>query len=76
MQTSNLYITRNILFQGDVRGVVEFIKQCVKEKTETLCLKEYFKSDVWGVYVPGDEKFRYYYECIDNGQYCVFTVND
>ena len=51
-----------IVFEGNVTEVTQFIKEHVKEKTETISLKEYFNGDdIWGVYVPGDEKFRYYY---------------
>lgn len=66
-----------VVFEGNVVEITNFIKKHVKEKTDTLCLKEHFNGDeVWGVYVPGDEKFRYYYQCLGNGRYCVFVVND
>ena len=68
---------RVVVFEGTVTDVTQFIKEHVKEKTESLNLKEYFKDDdVWGVYVPGDEKFRYYYQCVSKGRYIVFTIND
>lgn len=66
-----------VVFEGTVVDVTKFIKEHVKEKTETLCLKEYFKGDdVWGVYVSGDEKFRYYYQGLGKGKYIVFVIND
>ncbi|NBW56748.1 hypothetical protein EBR43_02985 [bacterium] len=66
-----------VVFEGTVVDVTRFIKEHVKEKTETLCLKEYFRGDdVWGVYVPGDEKFRYYYQGLGKGKYIVFVVNE
>ena len=65
-----------IVFEGDVREVTDFIRKHVKEKTETLSLKEYFQSDVWGVYVQGEDKFRYYYQCLGQGRYSVFVINE
>lgn len=66
-----------VVFEGNVVEITNFIKEHVKEKTDTLCLKEHFNGDdVWGVYVPGDEKFRYYYQCLGKGRYTVFVIND
>ena len=66
-----------VVFEGSVVDVTKFIKEHVKEKTETLNLKEYFNNDeVWGVYVPGEEKFRYYYQCLGKGRYSVFVINE
>jgi len=66
-----------VLFEGSVVDVTKFIKEHVREKTETLNLKEYFNNDeVWGVYVPGEEKFRYYYQCLGKGRYSVFVINE
>lgn len=66
-----------VVFEGNVVEVTEFIKKHVSEKTDTLNLKEYFNNDdVWGVYVPGEEKFRYYYQCLGKGKYCVFLINN
>ena len=66
-----------VVFEGTVVDVTKFIKEHVKAKTETLCLKEYFNGDeVWGVYVPGEEKFRYYYQCLGKGKYTVFVFNE
>jgi len=66
-----------VVFEGSVVDVTKFIKEHVKEKTETLNLKEYFNNDeVWGVYVPGEEKFRYYYQCLGKGKYTVFVFNE
>ena len=65
-----------IVTEGSVTDVTQFIREHIKEKTESLCLAEYFNGDdVWGVYVPGDEKFRFYYQCLGNGKYIVFTIN-
>ena len=39
-----------IVFEGNVTEVTQFIKEHVKEKTETINLREYFKGDdIWGV---------------------------
>ena len=66
-----------IVFEGNVTEVTQFIKEHVKEKTETISLREYFYGDdIWGVYVPGDEKFRYYYQCLGKGHYTVFVINE
>jgi len=66
-----------VVHEGTVVDVTEFIKKHVKEKTDTLNLREYFNGDdVWGVYVPGEEKFRYYYQCLGKGKYIVFIIND
>jgi len=66
-----------VVFEGNVSEVTEFIKNHVQQKTDTISLKEYFKGDdVWGVYVPGEEKFRYYYQCLGKGRYTVFVVNE
>lgn len=67
---------RVVVMNGDVIQVTAFIKKNVGPH-ETLSLKEYFQGDdVYGVYVPGDEKFRYYYQCLGNGKYSVFTYNE
>ena len=66
-----------IVTEGTVTDVTQFIKDHIKEKTDSICLREYFNGDdVWGVFVPGDEKFRYYYQCLGKGRYCVFTIYD
>ncbi|NBO99178.1 MAG: hypothetical protein EBU90_03495 [Proteobacteria bacterium] len=66
-----------VVTEGTVTDVTQFIKTHVKEKTESICLRDYFKGeDVWGVYVPGDERFRYYYQCLGQGKYSVFVIND
>lgn len=68
---------KKIVFEGNVSEVTVFIKTNIKEKTDTLCLKEYFNGeDVWGVYVRGDEKFRFYYQCMGKGKYIVFTTEE
>jgi len=65
-----------ILFEGDVYDVIKFVKERINQKTETISLREYFNNDdVWGVYVPGDEKFRLYYQFIGNGRYIVFNYS-
>lgn len=68
-------IIKNIVTEGTVAEVTQFIKLHIKEQTETISLKDYFKEDVWGVYVPGDEKFRFYYQCLGQGKYTVFTTD-
>jgi hypothetical protein len=67
---------KQVLFEGDVREVTDFIRKHVKEKTQTIGLKEHFEADVWGVYVEGEEKFRFYYQCLGHGRYSVFVIND
>jgi len=66
-----------VVFEGTVVEAVQFIKGQIKVKTDTLSLKEYFNGDdVWGVYVPGEEKFRYYYQSLGKGRYSVFVINE
>jgi len=67
---------KQVVFEGDVKEVTNFIKEHVKEKTQTLNLRDHFQSDVWGVYVEGEEKFRYYYQCLGHGRYSVFVINE
>jgi len=67
---------KQVVFEGDVREVTEFIRKHVKEKTETVGLRDYFQADVWGVYVQGEEKFRFYYQCLGHGRYSVFVINE
>jgi len=67
---------KQVVFEGDVREVTDFIRKHVKGKTETIGLKEHFEADVWGVYVEGEEKFRFYYQCLGHGRYSVFVIND
>jgi hypothetical protein len=67
---------KTIIFEGDVREVTDFIRKHVKEKTGTISLKEHFEADVWGVYVEGEEKFRFYYQCLGHGRYSVFVINE
>jgi len=65
-----------IVFEGKVVDVVKFIDEHVKLKTESVNLKEYFNGDdVWGVFVPGETYYRFYYQCLGNGKYTVFTIN-
>ena len=67
---------KHVVFEGDVREVTDFIRKHVKEKTETIGLKDYFEADVWGVYVQGEDTFRYYYQCLGHGRYSVFIINE
>ena len=67
-------ITKTIVFEGNVKEVSEFIQKVVGDH-QTISLKEYFNSDVYGVCKEGDEKFRYYYECLGDGKYTVFTAS-
>lgn len=66
-----------VVYEGNVAEVTQFIKKHITEKTDTISLKEYFNgSDVWGVHVPGEDKFRYYYQCLGNGKYTVFVIHE
>lgn len=76
MSNHHMQHGKTVVFEGTVADIVVFIKKNIKEKTESLNLKEYFNGkEIWGVYVPGDEKFRYYYECLGNDKYTVFVIN-
>lgn len=77
MSNHNAQHGKTVVFEGDVRDVTNFVHEHVKCKTETLSLKEYFEgAEVWGVYVPGEDKFRMYYQAIGHGRYTVFLYND
>lgn len=66
-----------VVFEGNVAEVTDFIKKHVEVKTDTISLREYFNGDqIWGVYVPGEERFRYYYQCLGKGRYTVFVINE
>ena len=67
---------KHVVFEGDVKEVTNFIKEHVKEKTQTLNLRDHFQADVWGVYVEGEQTFRYYYQCLGHGRYSVFIINE
>ena len=67
---------KQVVFEGDVRAVTTFIREHVKVPTQTLNMRDYFEADVWGVYVEGEEKFRYYYQCLGHGRYSVFVINE
>jgi hypothetical protein len=67
---------KQVVFEGDVKAVTDFMREHVKEKTNTLHLRDYFEADVWGVYVEGEDKFRYYYQCLGHGRYAVFVINE
>lgn len=67
---------KTVVFEGDVREVTDFIRKHVKERTDTVSLKDYFEADVWGVHVQGEETFRYYYQCLGHGRYSVFVINE
>jgi len=67
---------KQVVFEGDVKAVTDFMREHVKVKTKTLHLRDYFEADVWGVYVEGEEKFRYYYQCLGHGRYSVFVINE
>ena len=77
MSNHNVQYGKTVIFEGDVRDVTNFVHEHVKCKTETLSLKEYFEgADVWGVCVPGEDKFRMYYQAIGHGRYTVFLYNE
>jgi hypothetical protein len=66
-----------IVHEGTITDVTQFIKEHVKKPTKTLNLKDYFQGDdVWGVYVEGEDKFRYYYQFLGKGQYTIFIMKD
>jgi hypothetical protein len=67
---------KHVVFEGNVQEVTNFIKEHVKEKTQTLNLRDHFQADVWGVHVEGEEKFRFYYQCLGHGRYSVFVINE
>jgi len=67
---------KHVVFEGDVKEVTNFIKEHVKEKTQTLNLRDHFQSDVWGVHVEGEDTFRFYYQCLGHGRYSVFVINE
>jgi len=79
VEMSNHYVQHGkvVVFEGNVSEVTQFIKNHVSEKTSTISLKEYFNGDdIWGVYVEGEDKFRYYYQCLGKGLYTVFVINE
>lgn len=67
---------KHVVFEGNVQEVTQFIKEHVKEKTQTYNLHDHFQADVWGVHVEGEEKFRFYYQCLGHGRYSVFVINE
>jgi len=67
---------KHVVFEGNVQEVTNFIKEHVKEKTQTLNLRDHFQADVWGVHVEGEETFRFYYQCLGHGRYSVFVINE
>ena len=67
---------KHVVFEGNVQEVTNFIKEHVKEKTQTIGLKDHFQADVWGVYVEGEQTFRYYYQCLGHGRYSVFIIHE
>lgn len=72
----NLNDRKIIVFEGDVYETVKWINDKLG-KHEVLCLREYFDDQqVYGVYLEGDEKFRYYYQCLGKGKYVIFVINE
>jgi hypothetical protein len=67
---------KHVVFEGNVQEVTNFIKEHVKEKTQTLNLRDHFQADVWGVHVEGEQTFRFYYQCLGHGRYSVFVINE
>lgn len=65
-----------VVFEGNVLDVTQFIKKHVNEKTDSINLRDYFGEEVWGVHVPEEERFRFYYQCLGNGKYTVFIINE
>ena len=64
-----------VVFEGDVKDVTAFIRREMPCH-QTLSLQDYFKEEVWGVYKEGEEKFRYYYQCLGKGKYSVFVIRE
>ena len=62
-----------VVFEGNVGEVSTWIKQHVGDHN-TVSLKDYFKDEVFGVHKAGEEKYRYYYQCLGKGRYSVFTI--
>jgi hypothetical protein len=62
-----------VVFEGDVGEVSTWIKKHVGDH-DTVSLKDYFKDEVFGVHKAGEEKYRYYYQCLGKGRYSVFTI--
>jgi len=62
-----------VVFEGDVGEVSTWIKQHVGDHN-TVSLKDYFKDEVFGVHKAGEEKYRYYYQCLGKGRYSIFTI--
>jgi len=76
LSTLSLNHNKVVIFEGDVVEANNFIKEHVKQQTQSVNLKDYFNGDdVWGVYVPGDEHYRFYYQCLGKGRYTVFILN-
>lgn len=76
LQALSLNHNKVVIFEGDVVEANNFIKEHVKQPTQSVNLKEYFNGDdVWGVFVPGDENYRFYYQCLGKGRYTVFILN-
>jgi len=62
-----------VVFEGNVGEVSAWIKKHVGDH-DTVSLKDYFKDEVFGVHKAGEEKYRYYYQCLGKGRYSVFTI--
>ena len=64
-----------VVFEGNVGEVSTWIKKHVGDH-DTVSLKDYFKDEVFGVHKVGEEKYRYYYQCLGKGRYSIFTFNE
>jgi hypothetical protein len=62
-----------VVFEGSVGEVSTWIKKHVGDH-DTVSLKDYFKDEVFGVHKAGEEKYRYYYQCLGKGRYSIFTI--
>jgi hypothetical protein len=62
-----------VVFEGNVGEVSTWIKKHVGDHN-TVSLKDYFKDEIFGVHKAGEEKYRYYYQCLGKGRYSVFTI--
>jgi len=62
-----------VVFEGNVHEVTTWIQKQIGEH-KTVSLRDYFKDEVWGVHKIGEEKYRYYYQCLGKGRYSIFTM--
>jgi len=66
---------KTVVFEGNVGEVSVWIKKHVGDH-DTVSLKDYFEDEVFGVHKAGEEKYRYYYQCLGKGRYSIFTIHE